>query len=323
MKHEWNPWVIKNWSVPEAEWNDPALPMVSLGVLNYNRVDELRQTLDVLTNAVQYPNYEIILVDNGSTDGGIEMVRAEYPQVRLYEVGANLGVSSRNFQTQLARGKYLFSFDDDTYPGTPAMVLRIVQHMEAYPDIDAVSGTYYQPITGLTETKGWEFYRLRQDHQRGFEGPYVVEGGVCFRVNTLRKVKGYEPAFVCYGDGLDLCIQLYQAHAGIYLCPWFGTLHFASPTNRSTGFRTYAYSRNVIWAIAMHWPLIAAIPLCAILVLRRFIAMIMHPRTLRENARGILDGFLGIRPFLRKRPKLSWKQIWGLRRWYYGLFRWA
>src|ERR1035437_4148872 len=102
MKYEWNPWTRENWSVSEEEWNDPALPMISIGVLNYNRCTELRQTLDVLTRAVQYPNYEIIAVDNGSTDGSIQMVRSEYPQVLLYEVGQNLGVSARNIEFDIA-----------------------------------------------------------------------------------------------------------------------------------------------------------------------------------------------------------------------------
>src|ERR1035437_3236260 len=186
MKYEWNPWTRENWSVPEEEWNDPSLPMISIGVLNYNRCSELKQTLDVITRAIQYPNYEVIVIDNGSTDGSIEMIRSEYPTVILHEVGENLGVSSRNFQTQLARGKYLFSFDDDTCPGTPAMVLRVVQHMEANPDIAVLSTSYYQPVNGLMETIGWEYYRLSADSNRGFKGIFIAEGGVCFRISTLR-----------------------------------------------------------------------------------------------------------------------------------------
>ena len=189
MKYQWNPWASENWSVPESEWKDPALPFITLGVLNYNRSSELRQTLDVLTRAIQYSNYEIVVIDNGSTDGSIEMVRSEFPQALLHEVGANLGVSSRNFQTQLARGKYLFSFDDDTFPGSPAMVLRIVQHLEAHPEIDILSTTYYQPITGISETEGWEHFRFGKISELGIPGIFLVEGGACFRVNSLKKVE--------------------------------------------------------------------------------------------------------------------------------------
>ncbi len=322
MKSQWNPWAGENWSVSEEEWKNPVLPMISLGVLNYNRCVELRQTLDVLTRAVQYPYYEIIVIDNGSTDGSIEMVRSEYPQVRLHEAGGNLGVSARNIMTNKAHGKYLFHFDDDTCPGTPAMILRIVQHMEAYPDIDALSASYYRPITGLLETKGWEIYRFRGDSVKGFEGQYIVEGGVCFRLDSLRIVEGYDPAWPgC--EGMDLGLQLFKKGFTTYFCPWFLTLHFISPSMRIPGRRVYVNSRQMIWVIAKHWPWPAAIPLMAAVVIRRLLAMATHRKSARYNAKGLIDGFKGMRPFLRNQPKLTWKQVWGLRRWYYGLLRWA
>lgn len=323
MKSEWNPWTAHNWSAPEAEACDASLPYITLGVLNYNRCDDLRRTLDVLTHAVQYPRYEIVLIDNGSTDGSIEMARAEFPNVILHEVGKNLGVSSRNFQTQLAHGKYLFSFDDDTCPATPGMILRIVQHMEAHPEIDALSGTYYQPLTGLTETQGWELFRNGPPNAVGFSCLQIVEGGVCFRISTLRRVEGYEPSFVCYADGMDLVLQLVKINAGIYLAPAFATLHFASPVGRISNFRAYANVRNTIWAIFKHWPLPAVTVLLPVFLFRRCVAIIMHPETAKANLNGFLDGIAGSSQFVSKGPKLSWNQVFTLKRFYIALFRWA
>jgi GT2 family glycosyltransferase len=327
MKYEWNPWIRENWSVPEEEWNDPALPMISIGVLNYNRCVELRQTLDVLTCAVQYPNYEIIVIDNGSTDGSIEMVRLEYPKVLLHEVGQNLGVSARNIEFELAKGKYLFMFDDDTCPGTPAMVLRIMQHMEKYQEIDALSTTYYQPRTGINESQSWESFRHGGDNIKGFETIFLAEGGVCFRTDKLRQIGGYDPAWMG-GEGAELALQMYSHNSGTYFCPWFLTLHFISPSVRAQGrsyrgHRAYVNSRQGVWIISKHWPIIIAIPLLACLVCRRFLAMAMHPRTLAENVQGLFDGFSGMDPFLKHRPKLTWKQVYGLNRFYLALFRWA
>jgi glycosyltransferase involved in cell wall biosynthesis len=296
--------------------------MVSIGVLNFNRCAELRRTLDVLTRAVQYPDYEIIVVDNGSTDGSIEMVRSEYPQALLHEVGKNIGVSARNIEFEVAHGKYLFMFDDDTFPGTPAMVLRIVQHMEKHQDIDVLSTSYYQSTTGIMETKGWEKFRYGVGGAKGFEGIFVVEGGVCCRSATLRDGPKYDPRWLGQ-EGMELGLQLFQQRRNILFCPWFITLHFFAPSGRPHGRRAYVNSRQSVWMIAKHWPLLAGIPLFALLVPRRILAMIMRRTTWRQNARGLVDGFKGIKPFLNYRPKLTWRQVAKLKRFYLFLFRWA
>lgn len=327
MKHEWNPWTAHNWSATRDEWDHPDLPLVTLGVLNYNRCIELRQTLDVLTRAVQYPHYEIIVIDNGSTDGSIEMVRSEYPSVILYEVGHNLGLSARNIEFDLARGKYLFTFDDDTCPGTPAMILRIIQHMEANPDIAVLSTSYYQPITGTMETAGWEKFRFGGEVDQGIRTLFLVEGGACFRVAAIENVVRYDPAWTG-AEGLELALQAYQKDLQVVFCPLFLTLHFVSPSPRAEGrsyrgHRAYVNSRQFVWMIAKHWPILAVLPLLACLILRRVVAMAMHRSTARENIHGLVDGLGGVIPFGRYRPKLTWKQVLALKRFYLGLFRWA
>src|SRR5688572_11112814 len=113
----WEPavWQVTEELVESREW-----PTLSIGILTYNRRDRLRTTLDMILRGTPYPDLDVIVIDNGSADGTAEMVRTEFPEVRLEVMPANLGVSARNRFTQLAHGKYLFSYDDDSGPGAPS-----------------------------------------------------------------------------------------------------------------------------------------------------------------------------------------------------------
>ena len=78
-------------------WIVPARPAgraatLSIIVLSYNRIDALRRTLGALAGR----EAEIIVADNASTDGTPEMVRHEFPAVRLMDLRENLGVAAFN-----------------------------------------------------------------------------------------------------------------------------------------------------------------------------------------------------------------------------------
>ncbi len=317
-----NGWDLKSWSVGAEESTDPSLPLVTIGILNYNRCEDLRRTLDVIFRGVIYPRVEVIVVDNGSSDGSVEMIRAEFPKAKLHEVGWNAGTSSRNWEMRLATGKYIFSFDDDTIPATPATILRMVKYMESHENIDALVSTYYQPIAGFDETGEDPWFRFGGNGVEGFEGIYLAEGGTCFRVSSLRAVDGYDERIICYREGYDLALQLYKAGYGIRFCPWFVTLHLKSPSMRVSGRFAFLNAQHHIWIIAKHWPLLLVPPMLSLWLLRRVLGAIIHPSVAQASMKGVMSGLRGVRPFLRYRPKLSLKQLILLKRFYIQLYRW-
>lgn len=88
------------------------LPLISIGVSAYNRKDYLKLSLDSLL-AQTYPNCEIIVVDDGSSDGTGEMVKECYPQVK-YVYQANAGdAAAKNHAAELAQGEYIVFNDSD------------------------------------------------------------------------------------------------------------------------------------------------------------------------------------------------------------------
>ncbi len=70
-------------------------PAVHIIVLNYNSRDDTLACLHSLEH-LTYPNAHVIAVDNGSSDGSVEAIRAAYPHVMLIDTGQNLGFTGGN-----------------------------------------------------------------------------------------------------------------------------------------------------------------------------------------------------------------------------------
>ena len=98
-------------------------PLISIGVSAYNRKDYLQLSLDSLLNQ-SYPNCEIIVVDDGSSDGTAEMMREKYPQIK-YVYQNNAGdAAAKNHAAELASGEYIvFNDSDDLF--LPDAVMRL------------------------------------------------------------------------------------------------------------------------------------------------------------------------------------------------------
>ena len=90
-----------------------ARPTVSAVIITRNRKDALSRVLDRL---LEQPVGEILVVDNGSSDGTAEHVRGYGDPVRLLEPGENLGLGGRNLAAGEAAGELLLMLDDDCFP---------------------------------------------------------------------------------------------------------------------------------------------------------------------------------------------------------------
>jgi hypothetical protein len=107
------------------------MPLVSVVMVCYNRRDDVREGLKRLSEQ-SYGDIEVIAVDNASTDGTREMIREEFPPVRVIEIPVNAGVAAYNAGFRAARGKYVLILDDDSFPAADA-IGRMVEEFERDP----------------------------------------------------------------------------------------------------------------------------------------------------------------------------------------------
>jgi hypothetical protein len=124
---------------------------VSIIILNWNGKELTRNCLRSIRENTDYPNYEIIVVDQGSTDGSVEMLEREFPEVRLIKNKENLGFAGGNNQAmKIAKGDYFFLLNNDTLV-TKGWLSSVVEIMDSDNRVASVGSTLVAPEHQLNE----------------------------------------------------------------------------------------------------------------------------------------------------------------------------
>ena len=130
---------------------------VSIIIVNYNTCEITKNCLTSIYEKTKEINFEIIVSDNGSKDGSIEMIRTEFPEVSLIENNANLGFGTANNRAlAVAKGKYVFYLNSDTILLNNAVKI-FFDHWENAVDKDTIGALG----ANLLDTQGHIRYRLR------------------------------------------------------------------------------------------------------------------------------------------------------------------
>mgnify|MGYP000984653343 CR=1 FL=1 len=120
---------------------------IKILILNWNGVHLLKPCLDTVT-AIDYPNFSIIMIDNGSSDGSLDMVQLNYSKVECLELGHNYGFSggyNRCFkQLRDEYSELLLLLNNDTEVD-PDILNSFIQAKEKYGDNNLYGGKiFYQ-----------------------------------------------------------------------------------------------------------------------------------------------------------------------------------
>jgi N-acetylglucosaminyl-diphospho-decaprenol L-rhamnosyltransferase len=195
----------------------------------------LRDCLASLREHEAHLPTRIFVVDNGSTDGTLEMVREQFPEVELHAAAANLGFSRAN-NSAIVRGtgKYVLVLNPDTRISEGALD-TLVSLMESHPEIGicgcrleledgsfdhAAKRSFPTPLGALAHFTGvgrrlGAPARLAQYRAPGVEaGPVDAVNGafMLIRRSALHEVGLFDEGYWMYMEDLDLCYRF--AHAG-------------------------------------------------------------------------------------------------------------
>jgi glycosyltransferase involved in cell wall biosynthesis len=156
------------------------IPLVSVLIVTWNRKEDVLETVRSVYEQ-EYRNFEIVVVDNGSSDGTVENVRQVFPVVKVVALDRNMGISSgRNAGIRVARGDIIFCLDSDASLA-PDTLTNLVLRFQAEPELGVINSKIINAYTReLDRGPGWvytEKHKANQDVE--FPSWNFSEGGGC------------------------------------------------------------------------------------------------------------------------------------------------
>jgi GT2 family glycosyltransferase len=223
---------------------------LSVLVLVYNRKDALRRTLMELREQgipgalASSPDIstELIVADNGSTDGSGFVVQQEFARARLVTLPANIGVDAFNHAAREARGEFLLILDDDCWP-EPGVLHAALAAMR---DDQTIAGVALVPTHPATRRSEWPFARARTDHFPAFGAANLV------RASVWRELGGYEPAFFLYRNDADLALSMLDAGHKVLMNPAWIAWHDSPAAALKSERWLHLATRNWTWMCRRH-----------------------------------------------------------------------
>ncbi|MCX8067579.1 MAG: glycosyltransferase family 2 protein [Anaerolineae bacterium] len=231
------------------------MPDLSVLIVNWNVRDLLRRCLrSVLVNSPSC-QLEIIVVDNGSTDGSVEMVRTEFPQVLLIANPDNRGFPAANNQgLAVARGRYVLLLNPDTEVVGNALETMIA-FADAHPDVGVVGPQLLNPdgtiqssrrrfptlATAIFESTWLQPYAPRRLLTRYYvldrpdgeiqDVDWVTGAALMARREAIEQVGPLDEGFFMYSEELDWCRRFRDAGWRVVYLPTAQVVHYGGKSS--------------------------------------------------------------------------------------------
>jgi GT2 family glycosyltransferase len=196
----------------------------SFVIVNYNRKDELLLTIQKTKDLIKgyRNNYELVIVDNGSTDGSAAAVAKAFPDVVLIAKNDNIGAPAWNEGFEKANGDYFIILDDDSH--IESGLEEALHYMQARPKIGVLA---LNILTGPYTSAGWNM-------QEGKNIIGFIGCGAILRRETYEKIGGYADWIFLYVNEWELGLRCTNAGYDVQYFDGCKVTHRTSNSHRST-----------------------------------------------------------------------------------------
>ncbi|SMG46799.1 glycosyltransferase family 2 protein [Paenibacillus aquistagni] len=253
---------------------------ISIIIVNYNTKDLTKKCMEsIFCSATNY-QFEVILIDNASHDGSINLFRNFDFDIRLVENDRNLGFSKANNQgMRVARGRYILLLNSDTVV-QPDTLDIMIQFMDDHPEVGASgckvvlpdgtldkackrgfptpSATFYY-VSGLSRLfshnpriNAYHCGDINEDQPSPID--CLVGAFMMVRREVIDEVGVLDEDFFMYGEDVDWCYRIQQAGWVNYYYPKTHIIHFKRASSQNKPYKiTYEFHRAIYVLYNKHY----------------------------------------------------------------------
>ena len=243
--------------------------IVSIIIPNYNGGDLLYNCINSIYENISIKDFEIIVVDNGSTDNSINRVKSNFQNVEIISSNSNLGYSGGcNLGATHASGKYLLFLNNDTEHSNE-WIEKLVYFLDSNSKIAAVQPKilnihnkklfdYAGGAGGFIDkfcfpfVQGRIFHTLEEDHNQ-YNNPSRIfwASGAAFmiRSNIFKTLEGFDKVYFAYMEEIDLCWRAQAMGYKIYSVPDSFVYHYGKQTIKENTIKSHYLNHRNSWIL--------------------------------------------------------------------------
>jgi hypothetical protein len=292
-------------NIGNVENNDS--PLVSVIIISMNRKEILKKCLESV-HIQKFTDYEIIVVDNASSDGTGDMVQSLFPETRYVPLSKNLGApGARNYGAKKATGAICVFLDDDAVFAEDNALEKAVAYFDADHRLGCLAFRILQPPHCLEEYKSIP----RADKKiinEDYECSYFCGAGFACRRNVFLGMGMFWEALFIIGEELDFSYRLIDRGYKIVRSSVISVIHYETPQARIPGKWIYFGMRNRSWVAVRNLPWTNVIS-HMFLWWGNFFILAVRNRYLLYFMQGFKDALAGLPLAMRARHCISKETI--------------
>lgn len=264
---------------------------VSIVIPTWNRKEELKRCINHI-ELLEYKDYEIIVIDNNSTDGTSEMLKRKFPLVRIIENNTNLGAAyAKNQGVAISKGKYIWFLDSDSIVINNRCLTNMLDIMGRDKKIASIGGELVNRGNEL-KVKIHKIYRngdgkpelFNLEDARLIDCKFLATSNCLVRKKLFKEVRGFDPYYFYIFEDIDLSLRLRERGYRNVTDSSTSVLHNPSKTSRISDFKRL--HKNRIRFVIMNYSILFLIflPLADIIT-----SLLLIPHRVRESVRTDVD----------------------------------